>query len=109
MPQAQSPRSAAPRLRSVQILGTEEIPCTPRRTASVYQAVALGRGYTVKAGAATRARLYRGIPRHLSDIENSPLGSALTSHVVEGTLESTPQRTSHTITTPPHTISETKD
>lgn len=100
MPQARSPRSNAPRLRSVQIVGTEEIPQTPRRPVSVYQAVALGRGYTVKAGAATRARLYRGVPRPVEWIADEDLRNASE----DATMESTPTAVKATYTT-----TETKD
>jgi len=100
MPQAKSPRTNAPRLRSVQIVGTEEIPQTPRRPVSVYQAVALGRGYTVKAGAATRARLYRGVPRSAQWVEVEDLRITDT----EATMESTP-----TAITATHSTTETKD
>jgi hypothetical protein len=79
MPSAQSPRDPAPKLRSTHVVdGT-----APRKTQTVYQAVALGRGYTVKAGATTRARLYRGIPRTKSN-ETSSANSA--------TIESTPHK-----------------
>lgn len=53
---ALSPRTPAPKLRS-------NSPYGKRRTKSVYETVALARGYTVKAGLHTRSRLTRGIPR----------------------------------------------
>ena len=80
--QPTSPRTAAPRLRSTSVEHGEG----PRRTVSVYQAVALSRGYTVKAGAATRARLYRGIPKP---------GSDLTYHVQTDTLVSDSNNAEH--------------
>jgi hypothetical protein len=60
---ALSPREPAPKLRSTHVCAGE----APRATSSVYQRVALIRGYTVKAGAATRSRLYRGVPRSGSE------------------------------------------
>jgi hypothetical protein len=49
-----SPRTPPPRLRSTS--------GQPRRVESVYQKVALARGYTVKGGKATRNRLVKGKP-----------------------------------------------
>lgn len=50
---AMSPRHPAPKLKS-------DSGDRPRQTQSVYQRVATGRGYTVRAGKATRARLAAG-------------------------------------------------
>lgn len=55
---AMSPRSPSPRLAST----VKAQYGTPRRTETVFQKVALARGYTVKAGAARRARLKPGFP-----------------------------------------------
>jgi hypothetical protein len=63
MPAAMSPRTPPPRLTST----VKEQYGTPRRTKSRFEAIALGRGYTVKAGASRRERLdsNRGrIPRN---------------------------------------------
>lgn len=68
MPQALSPRDPAPRLRST----VKEQYGTPRTTQSRFQQVALGRGYTIKAGRARREGLEnnRGrIPRPLESFE----------------------------------------
>jgi hypothetical protein len=63
MPEALSPRKQAPRLVSTHVVdGT-----APRKTQTVYQAVALARGYTIKAGAATRMRLRKGVPAYRSE------------------------------------------
>lgn len=67
MPQAMSPRKQAPKLRST----VKEKWGTPRRPRSTFEAVALGRGYTIKAGASRRARLetFRGrIPKPAEDM-----------------------------------------
>jgi hypothetical protein len=60
MGQALSPRQPAPKLRST----VREQYGTPRRARSVFESVALSRGYTVKAGAVRRARLEvtKGVP-----------------------------------------------
>jgi hypothetical protein len=64
-PSAKSPRTPAPKLRSTWVEHPELVPgqAGPRKTQSVYQAVATARGYTIKAGAVTRKRLHRGFPR----------------------------------------------
>ena len=64
MPAAKSPRIteetvARSKLRSTHVIDGS----LPRKTQSVYQAVATARGYTIKAGAGTRARLHRGVPK----------------------------------------------
>lgn len=51
---ALSPRNDPPPLQSTNP--------TPRRTRSKYDVVATARGWTVKAGATTRARLHKSIP-----------------------------------------------
>lgn len=63
MTAAQSPTPKPVRLRATHV-DHPELVSGPRTTKSVYQAVATSRGYTVKAGSGTRARLYRGIPRN---------------------------------------------
>jgi hypothetical protein len=58
MAKAMSPRTPAPKLRST----VKAEWGTPRRTQSVFQTVAVARGFTVKAGAVRRANLKKGIP-----------------------------------------------
>lgn len=58
MAAALSPREPAPKLKST----VKEQYGTPRRPNTVFQNVAIARGYTIKAGAARRARLKRGVP-----------------------------------------------
>ena len=53
MAQAMSPRDPPPRLRST----SAEEGDTPRKKQSLFQEVALKRGYTVRAGAGRRRRL----------------------------------------------------
>lgn len=54
---ALSPRRAPARLQS----NSEYV--GPRKNESLFQTVAIARGYTIKAGKATRARLTRGVRR----------------------------------------------
>lgn len=63
MTRALSPRKPAPKLTST----VKAQYGTPRRTQSVFQTVALARGYTVKAGALRRAQLQKGISRKTND------------------------------------------
>jgi len=57
MAAALSPRTPAPKLRST----VRAEYGTPRRNQSVFQTVALARGYTVKAGAVRRSKLNKGV------------------------------------------------
>jgi hypothetical protein len=75
-PSANSPRTPAPRLRSTWVEQPELLPGGPRKQQSVYQAVATARGYTIKAGAATRKRLHRGFPRPDGTIVIDEAGSS---------------------------------
>ncbi|HST77260.1 MAG TPA: hypothetical protein VLN58_02095 [Verrucomicrobiae bacterium] len=86
MPEALSPKKPAPRLVSTHVVdGT-----APRKTQTVYQAVALARGYTIKAGASTRMRLRKGVPAYKTEsLPTSDLPNAGSASIVEDNPKNT--------------------
>lgn len=68
MTRALSPRTPAQKLSST----VKAQYGTPRRTQSIFQTVALARGYTVKAGAVRRSQLHKGVRTQIdSKVEGS--------------------------------------
>lgn len=80
MSAAKSPRINDENVEKSKLRSTHTIDGSlPRQTQSVYQAVATARGYTIKAGSSTRARLHRGVPKSTNDLTNATCGSIMGS------------------------------